>query len=123
MDNERKKVITGLHIVGQIRTNTDEKLKSESMFKSFLSEIIQGHQLQELGSYYFTFKGGGGFTGVVCLTESHIAIHTWPELQYVTLDVFLCNYSKNNEETCRSVFSDICEYFTPVSISKEEIIR
>lgn len=123
MDNKFTKVITGLHIVGQIRTIADEKLKSESMFKSFLSKIIQGHKLQELGSYYFTFKEGGGFTGVVCLIESHIAIHTWPELQYITLDVFLCNYNKNNEETCRSVFSDICEYFMPISISKEEIIR
>ena len=31
-----------------------------------------------------------GITGVVLLAESHIAIHTWPEHNYVAVDVFTC---------------------------------
>lgn len=31
-----------------------------------------------------------GLTGIVLLAESHISIHTWPELGRATLDVFTC---------------------------------
>lgn len=31
-----------------------------------------------------------GLTGVVLIAESHIAIHTWPEIGYVALDIFTC---------------------------------
>ncbi len=36
------------------------------------------------------FGEGAGVTGVAILAESHISIHTWPELDYVALDVFMC---------------------------------
>ena len=31
-----------------------------------------------------------GVSGVVVLAESHISIHTWPELGYAAVDVFTC---------------------------------
>lgn len=31
-----------------------------------------------------------GITGVVLLAESHIAIHTWPEIGYTAIDIFTC---------------------------------
>lgn len=31
-----------------------------------------------------------GITGVVLLAESHLAIHTWPEIDYVAIDIFTC---------------------------------
>jgi len=31
-----------------------------------------------------------GITGFILLAESHIAIHTWPELDYVAIDIFSC---------------------------------
>jgi len=31
-----------------------------------------------------------GVTGVAVLAESHISIHTWPELGYAAMDVFTC---------------------------------
>ena len=31
-----------------------------------------------------------GVSGVVVLAESHISVHTWPELGYAALDVFTC---------------------------------
>jgi S-adenosylmethionine decarboxylase len=31
-----------------------------------------------------------GVTGVAVISESHISIHTWPELGYAALDVFVC---------------------------------
>jgi S-adenosylmethionine decarboxylase proenzyme len=31
-----------------------------------------------------------GVSGVVVISESHLAIHTWPEYDYAAIDVFTC---------------------------------
>lgn len=31
-----------------------------------------------------------GITGVVLLAESHIALHAWPEIDYLAIDIFTC---------------------------------
>lgn len=38
----------------------------------------------------------GGVTGTVLLAESHLAIHTWPERAFVSLDIYVCNQSANH---------------------------
>ena len=37
-----------------------------------------------------------GVTGTVLLAESHLAIHTWPEHGFVTVDVYVCNLATDN---------------------------
>ena len=37
-----------------------------------------------------SFGEAAGITGVAILAESHISIHTWPEINYIALDVFVC---------------------------------
>lgn len=34
-----------------------------------------------------------GISGVVVISESHIAIHTWPERRFAAVDIFTCNSS------------------------------
>ena len=41
-------------------------------------------------SHLHGFGVGQGVTGVVLLAESHISVHTWPELGYAALDIFMC---------------------------------
>lgn len=43
-----------------------------------------------LHSYYHHFGDGEGVSGVTVLAESHITIHTWPEVGYAAIDVFMC---------------------------------
>ena len=43
-----------------------------------------------LHSHYHLFGDGGGVSGVTVLAESHITIHTWPEVGYAAIDVFMC---------------------------------
>ncbi len=37
-----------------------------------------------------SFGEGSGVTGVAILAESHMSIHTWPEIDYLAMDIFMC---------------------------------
>ena len=41
-----------------------------------------------------------GVSGVVVISESHLAIHTWPELGYAAVDVFTCGEKVNPWDAC-----------------------
>lgn len=45
---------------------------------------------QVIDARFHHFGKGGGVTGVLLLAESHISIHTWPELDYAAIDIFMC---------------------------------
>lgn len=121
--NKNTKPFTGLHILGEITTKEVERLKSLTHARKHIRNIVRKYNLHELGSFYYKFPKGGGFTGLVSLVESHVSIHTWPELKYLTLDVYLCNYSKDNSDTCKKVFDEIVNFFQPLKIKKWLIKR
>lgn len=121
--NKNNKSFTGLHILGEIQTNEIERLKSLNHARSYIRKVITKFNLHELGSFFYKFPENGGFTGIISLIESHVSIHTWPELAYLTLDVYLCNYSKDNSDTCKKVFNEIVNFFQPFKIKKRLIKR
>ncbi len=49
--------------------------------------IAAGAEVRETAFHRFSPQG---VSGVVVISESHLAIHTWPELGYAALDVFTC---------------------------------
>ncbi|MCL5795296.1 MAG: adenosylmethionine decarboxylase [Patescibacteria group bacterium] len=110
---------TGLHILGKIYTKKVDLLNDSSKIQKNIAEIIKKNKLEDLHSYYYNFPQEG-FTGIICLSESHIALHTWPEYNCVTLDVFICNYSRDNTQTCRHIFDSIVNLFEPYKVFKVE---
>lgn len=123
MNNQEKNPISGLHIVGEIYTDQLPLLTDSGLIKDKISAIIKKHQFKELHVFYYSFPKEGGYTGVSVLSESHVCLHTWPEVKYLTLDVFICNYSRDNTEGTRKVFDDIVKLFQPTKINKREIKR
>jgi S-adenosylmethionine/arginine decarboxylase-like enzyme len=67
--------------------------------------------------------GQSGVTGAVVLAESHLAIHTWPELRGVTLDVYVCNFSADNSQRARTLFAELIADFAPGRQSLREVLR
>ncbi len=60
-----------------------------------------------------------GVSGVVVIKESHIAIHTWPEHNYVALDFFTCNESYELTKAVDYIYT----IFEAKGIEKKEIKR
>jgi S-adenosylmethionine decarboxylase len=52
------------------------------------------------------FSPNGGISGVAVLAESHISIHTWPEISYAAVDVFMCGNAQPHRaiEALKGVF-------------------
>ena len=70
-----------------------------------------------------TSAGEGGITGVIIVSESHLTIHTWPERGFVNVDVFFCNYSRDNTKKARAVFNEIKRLYHPKRMRIREIWR
>ena len=65
-------------------------LRDESVLRSVLSAVIGDLGLKAIGSVWHKFEGEGGVTGLVALTESHLACHTYPEHQTATFNLYCC---------------------------------
>ncbi len=60
----------------------------ERIRKIFVSAALSaGAEVRETAFHRFSPQG---VSGVVVISESHLAIHTWPELGYAAVDVFTC---------------------------------
>src|SRR3989440_10824193 len=116
--------MNGLHLIGDLtgcRCDPQLLLDGER-FRAQCLEMVSGSGLTTMDSTFHTFDGGG-FTGTVVLAESHLAIHTWPERQGLTLDVYVCNYSADNSAKARSLFETIVAFFQPTEVARQELDR
>jgi S-adenosylmethionine decarboxylase proenzyme len=64
-----------------------------------------------------------GITGVVLLAESHLAVHTWPELAAATLDVYVCNLGADNSARAEALLATLVAAFAPASIERHALER
>ncbi len=75
-----------------------------------------GAEVREVALHRFSPQG---ISGVVVISESHLAIHTWPELGYAALDVFTCGDRVNPWTACNYVV----EKFKAKDITATEMKR
>jgi S-adenosylmethionine decarboxylase proenzyme len=64
-----------------------------------------------------------GITGVVLLAESHLAVHTWPEIGAATLDVYVCNRGADNSARAERLLASLVAAFAPASVERHAIER
>ncbi len=81
-------------IIDGSRCNT-QKLADRILVEQVLNEYPTAIGMTKIGGpYMFEYQAPdpaySGVSGLVVIAESHIAIHTFPELDYFTLDIFSC---------------------------------
>jgi S-adenosylmethionine decarboxylase len=64
-----------------------------------------------------------GVTATVLLAESHLCIHTWPEIQAVTLDVYVCNFGGDHSAKAYKLMDALLAVFKPDSTDRHELHR
>ena len=65
-------------------------LRDEQTIRSILSDVIADLDLKPIGSVWHKFENEGGVTGLIALTESHLACHTYPEHGTATFNLYCC---------------------------------
>jgi len=60
-----------------------------------------------------------GISGVVIVSESHLAIHTWPEHGFAALDYFTCGDSIDRTKAVESLFQAL----RASSLTSREVLR
>lgn len=106
---------SGLHLIGDLHgcQSGGALMHDGQALQAFCHQQVIDAGLTPVGHLFHGFEEGGGVTGVVVLAESHLSVHTWPETGYVTLDVYVCNYSADNRAKAQSLFDGIVAAFDP----------
>jgi S-adenosylmethionine decarboxylase proenzyme len=103
----------GLHLTADLR-GCDPGLAAMTdvvALRTLCVGAVEAAGLAGVGELFHVFPPPGGVTGVVLLAESHLAVHTWPELGAVTLDVYVCNYSGDNSARAHALLDALVKAF------------
>ena len=119
----------GLHIIADLyNCQKGELLASSEKLRALCVDACREVGLTVLGDHFYQFDGAegiqdGGATGAVVLAESHLAIHTWPERDGATLDVYVCNYTADNTEKAEAVYKTLVKALKPGDVLVERLQR
>ncbi|MCM2327963.1 MAG: adenosylmethionine decarboxylase [Lysobacter sp.] len=119
----------GLHIIADLYgCRNREMLASSAMLRETCVAACKEVGLTVLGDHFYQFEGldatqVGGATGAVVFAESHLAIHTWPERDGATLDVYVCNVTCDNSDKAEKLYATLAAALRPDDILVERVWR
>jgi len=98
-------VSSGKHMICDIKNIKNRKLiHSLPLLYELLDQICEKYNFMVLQKIHHVFEPQG-ITIVYLLSESHISIHTFPENEYIALDIYTCRQYKNND-----IYQEIFDY-------------
>jgi S-adenosylmethionine decarboxylase proenzyme len=105
----------GTHLLGEWYDCdfTEASLHNATTLRDICMLLTADAGLQIVGDAFHQFEPQG-VTGTVLLAESHLAIHTWPQEKFVTVDIYVCNYLEDNTHKALKLYSSLNAYFQPV---------
>ncbi len=119
----------GLHIIADLYgCRNREMLASSATLREACVAACQAVGLTVLGDHFYQFDGldetqVGGATGAVVFAESHLAIHTWPERDGATLDVYVCNVTCDNSGKAEGLYGRLVAALQPADVMVERVWR
>jgi S-adenosylmethionine decarboxylase len=70
---------------------TPEALGSVAVFEQLFARIVAALELRPVAPpVWHRFSGAGGLTGLLMLSESHLACHTFPERTFAAGKLYCC---------------------------------
>ena len=123
----------GLHLTADLRgcALSRPPMTSLDALRAICLDAVRSAGLVAVGELFHRFAPGpvgehaaaAGITGVVLLAESHLAVHTWPELEAATLDVYVCNLGADNSAKAEALLAALLDAFMPTSVDRHALQR
>ncbi|MFP3399371.1 adenosylmethionine decarboxylase [Acidianus sp.] len=83
--------IVGKHVFGNLYDIDPKLLTDREYLEKLVLEAVKIANMKLVEAKSWSFGGKKGGVSVLALVEeSHIALHTWNEYNYATLDVYTC---------------------------------
>lgn len=79
----------GRHILVEFYNCNEDIMRDPVLVEKFMNEAARRADATIVNSLFHHFNPYG-VSGAVIISESHLAIHTWPEYGYAAVDVFTC---------------------------------
>jgi S-adenosylmethionine decarboxylase len=79
----------GTHVILDLYDCEASILDSKEKVEEVLIKAAEVANATVIGSVFRKFSPQG-VSGVVVVSESHLAIHTWPEHGYASVDIYTC---------------------------------
>jgi S-adenosylmethionine decarboxylase proenzyme len=116
--------MNGLHILAEFHACQGDRrlLLDAAMLAAACRRACANAGLLVVAEAFHQFPGAGA-TGALVLAESHLAVHTWPELDAVTLDLYVCNYSQDNRAAAETAYEALRKDLRPTSIVRRDVAR
>jgi len=91
---------SGTHCILELYNCPSDQLNNAEAIARTLRTAaeIAGSKVLNQALHQFTPQG---VTALVLLAESHISIHTWPEIGYAAVDVFTCGEKTQPQKACQ----------------------
>ena len=80
----------GQHLLADLYDVASDRLANAGLLADCLDDAARRGGMKPIGPPVLHRFEGGGLTGYLLLSESHIAFHTYPEHRYIALDIFSC---------------------------------
>jgi S-adenosylmethionine decarboxylase len=79
----------GVHYIVELSAKEKDFLFYNSKVLEFFNKVLK-EMNATIVSVSFKEFGSCGMSGVFVLAESHLSFHTWPEENYVSVDLYVC---------------------------------
>jgi spermidine synthase len=86
------------HLVLDLFGCPQRSLQLWEVGRDLLLRVCEAADLNVVGQFHRQFPDGG-YTIVFSLAESHLSLHTWPEMSFAAVDAFLCGGNLDHLET------------------------
>ena len=93
----------GRHLLLDLFGCPAELLNDAELLRELLTRAAEEARAHVVAQVFHPFSPHG-VTGVLVIQESHLSVHTWPEEGFVTVDVYVCNYTTDNTAKAERVF-------------------
>ena len=84
----------GVHILAEFYECDVKAINDVKIVEEALLQAAKVAKATVIGSSFHIFKPHG-VSGVVVISESHLAIHSWPQYAYAAVDIFTCGEDVN----------------------------
>lgn len=108
----------GRHVLAELFGCHADVLNDRDKIRQLMLTAAVKAGAEVVGEFFHQFSPHG-ISGVVVISESHLAIHTWPEHGYAAVDVFTCGDTVDPWVACRYLVQE----FGATNMTASEVRR